>query len=59
MTLSRWRRRLGTAELLALSLSAAAERCAMICAFERHVSVTENTGALEWYTPAELVEAAR
>lgn len=58
-TLSRWRRRLGTSERLALALSAAAERCAMICAFERHVSVTQNTGALEWYTPAEYVEAAR
>ena len=58
-TLSRWRRRLGTSEKLGLALAAAAERCAQICAFERHVSVTQNTGALEWYTPAEYVDAAR
>ena len=58
-TLSRWRRRLGTTEKLGLALAAAAERCAQICAFERHVSVTQNTGALEWYTPAEYVDAAR
>ena len=58
-TLSRWRRRLGTSEKLGLALAAAAERCAQICAFERHVSVTQNTGALEWYTPVEYVDAAR
>ena len=59
MTLSRWRRRLGTSEKLAQALEAAADRCEAICSQERKAHVAQNTGAYEWYTPPDLIEAAR
>jgi hypothetical protein len=43
----------------ALALDELRERCTRICSLERQAHGAQNTGATEWYTPAEFIATAR
>jgi len=55
----RWRKKLSDPASFEDALNAAKQRCVEICEMAKSAHVTSATGYYEWYTPIEIIEAAR
>ena len=59
MTISRWRRKLNDPATFERTCTQALERARRLCEATATVHVAQNSGAHEWYTPRDYIEAAR
>ena len=60
MTISRWRKRLGLPEAFERTYQSAVEKAARFCeGLKAPAHVSHNAGDNEWYTPPDIIEAAR